>query len=144
MPEQRAFATTASAHNHERVATVDVEGNIVEHSAIPKSSDKIDNFDDGRFVGAHAAKKKIPVSTASVTSIASKACTTEAVVACCTPSAPPSTCNPALHAIVITVQAKTALLIILAYESHVSARCKARSTEPAVLKSSAKRDTDQP
>jgi hypothetical protein len=39
MPEQRAFATTASAHNHERLATVNVEGDIVKHSAIPKLVD---------------------------------------------------------------------------------------------------------
>jgi len=48
MPEQRAFATTASAHNHERLATVDIEGNIVEHSALAKLVDKIDNLDDWR------------------------------------------------------------------------------------------------
>src|SRR4029077_6691113 len=128
MPEQRAFATTASAHNNERLATVDVEGDIVEHGAIPKLVDKIDNLDDWRFVGVHAAKKKIPVSTAFVTNIASKACTTEAVVAWPTPSAPPSTCSPALQAIVITIHAKTTLLIIPEYKSHGSALSSARST----------------
>jgi len=49
MPEQRAFATTTSTHYHERFATVDVEGNIVEHSAIPEFVDEIRYFDDGRL-----------------------------------------------------------------------------------------------
>src|SRR5437763_14992104 len=107
---------------------MDVERDIVEYSAISECTDKINNFDEGGFVGVHTANKKIPVSTAFVTSIASKACTTEAVVAWPTPSAPPSTCNPALHAIVMTIQAKTALLIIPEYKSHVSELCKARKT----------------
>jgi hypothetical protein len=47
MPEQRALATTAPAHDHEGLAAMDVEGDIVEHSAISEFPDKIDNFDDG-------------------------------------------------------------------------------------------------
>src|SRR6266496_6575439 len=85
----------------------------------------------------HAAKKKMPVSTAFMTNIASKACTTEVVVACPTPSAPPSTVSPALHAMVITIQANTTLLIIPEYKSQGSALCSASRMKPAVLKSSA-------
>src|SRR6266581_7607777 len=80
----------------------------------------------------HAAKKKMPVSTAFMTNIASKACTTDPVVAWPTPSAPPSTCSPALQAIVITSQAKTTLLIIPEYKSHVSALSNARRIYQAV------------
>src|SRR6266542_1997901 len=76
----------------------------------------------------HPLIKKIPVRTAFMTNIASNACTTEAVVAWPTPSAPPSTVSPALHAIVMTIQAKTTLLIIPEYKSHVSALSNARST----------------
>src|SRR6266700_6086830 len=128
MPEQCAFAATAAAHNNERLASINAKRNIVEHRALPEFPDEVDDFDDRFAVGIHALKKKIPVRTAFVTSIASKACTTEAVVDWPTPSAPPSTCNPALHAIVMTSQAKTALLIIPEYKSHVSALCKARTT----------------
>src|SRR5262245_46939399 len=92
----------------------------------------------------HPAKKKMPVSTAFMINIASKACTTEVVVACPTPSAPPSTVSPALHAIVITIQANTTLLIIPEYKSQGSALCSASKTYPAVLKSRAKTQTAQP
>ena len=128
MPKQRALATTTSAHNDQSLATMDIERNIVEHSAIPESSDEIVNLDDRFLRCVHAAKKKIPVRTAFMTNMASKACTTEAVVAWPTPSAPPSTFSPALHAIVMTIQAKTALLIIPEYKSQVSALSSARKT----------------
>src|SRR5436190_24182965 len=123
---------------------MDVEGNVVDHNAISEFSDEISYFDDGFFVRVHVPKKKIPVSMAFVTNIASKACTTELVVAWPTPSAPPSTFSPALQAMVMTIQAKTALLIIPEYKSHVSALSKARRTYPAVLKSSAETQTAQP
>jgi hypothetical protein len=48
MAEQRALAATAPAHNHECLAAIDSERDIVDHSAIRESSDQIDNFDDGR------------------------------------------------------------------------------------------------
>src|ERR1041385_996325 len=93
---------------------------------------------------AHALKKKIPVNTAFITSIASKACTTDAVVAWPTPSAPPSTFSPALHEMVIMIQAKTTLLIIPEYKSQASALSSARRMYPAVLKSSAETQTAHP
>src|SRR4029453_6240063 len=92
----------------------------------------------------HPLKKKIDVNTALVTNIANKDCTTATVVAWPTPSAPPWTFSPALHAIVMTIQAKTTLLIIPEYKSQVSALCNASKMYPAVLKSSAKRQTAQP
>ena len=81
MPEQRALSTTAAAHDNQCLASMDVERNIVKHLAISESPDEIVYLDDGFSVIFHAAKKKIPVRTAFITSIASKACTTEAVVA---------------------------------------------------------------
>src|SRR4030095_5963715 len=122
---------------------MNVKRNVIDYRAVSESPDEIGNFDDGLFVRAHAPKKKIPVRMAFVTNIASNACTTELVVACPTPSHPPSTCNPALHAIVMTIQAKTALLIIPEYKSHVSALSTARRIYPAVLKSSAVTQTAQ-
>src|SRR5437899_13084310 len=101
MPEQCALAATAPAHDHERLAAMDGKRNVVDYRAVSEPSDKIDNFDDGLAVRVHALKKKIPVSTAFITSMASRAWTTEAVVACPTPSAPPSTRRPALQAIVM-------------------------------------------
>src|SRR5215470_2492371 len=105
-----------------------IEGNVIEHCAVAECPDEMVHFDDGVSVGTHALKKKIPVNTAFITSIASKASTTDAVVACPTPSAPPSTFRPALQAIVIMIHAKTTLLIIPEYKSHVSALSSARST----------------
>src|SRR5882724_9311458 len=128
MPEQSTLPTTTAAHDNERLATVNVKRNVIDHRAVSEFSDQIGYFDDGFSVSIHALKKKIPVSMALVTSIASSACTTEAVVACPTPSAPPSTFSPALHAIVMTIHANTALLIIPEYKSHVSALSSARST----------------
>ncbi len=60
---------------------MNVERDIIEHCAITESPDEMIYLDEGFCVGAHALKKKIPVNTAFITSIASKACTTEAVVA---------------------------------------------------------------
>jgi hypothetical protein len=55
------------------------------------------------------AKKKTPVSTAFMTSMARSDWTTADVVDCPTPSAPPSTWSPALLAIVIMSLAKTTI-----------------------------------
>src|SRR6266480_3664487 len=123
---------------------MDIERDVVEHRAIAEFSNKAINLDHRFAVSLHALKKKIPVSTAFMTNIASKDCTTAVVVACPTPSAPPSTVSPALHATVMTIQAKTTLLIIPEYKSQVSALCSASRMYPAVLKSSAKRQTAQP
>jgi hypothetical protein len=49
MAEQRALAATAPAHNHERLAAIDSERDIVDHSAIRESSDQIDNLYHGRL-----------------------------------------------------------------------------------------------
>src|ERR1041385_4306417 len=83
-------------------------------------------------------KKKIDVSTALLTNIARSDCTTADVVACPTPSAPPSTCKPALHAIVMMIQANTTLLMMPEYRSQVFALSIARMMKPAVVISSAK------
>ena len=81
MPEQRALAATAASHNHQRLATMDIERNIVEHRSIPESADKIVYFNDDFSVRIHEPKKKIDVNSALVTNIANKDCTTAAVVA---------------------------------------------------------------
>ena len=81
MPEQGALAATAATHDDERLASMNVKRDIIEHRAIAESPDQMFYLDDCFSVGAHALKKKIPVNTAFITSIASKACTTEAVVA---------------------------------------------------------------
>ena len=80
MPEQSALAATASAHDHERIATMYVEGNIVEHGTVSEFPDEMTYLDDSFSVGIHALKKKIPVRIAFITNIASKDSTTEAVV----------------------------------------------------------------
>src|SRR5882724_10709584 len=105
---------------------MDIERDVVEHGAIAKFSNKAVNLDHRFAVSFHPLKKKMPVSTAFMTNIASKACTTAVVVDCPTPSAPPSTVSPALHAIVMMSQAKTTLLIIPEYKSQVSALSRAR------------------
>src|SRR5882762_10916633 len=43
--EQRALPATAPAHDHKRLAAMDVERNVVDHRAITEFSDKVDNFD---------------------------------------------------------------------------------------------------
>ena len=40
MPEQRALAATTAAHDNQRIATMDIERDVVEHRAIPKFSNK--------------------------------------------------------------------------------------------------------
>src|SRR6478672_1643127 len=105
---------------------MDIEGDVVEHSAIAEFSNEAINLNHRFVVSLHAAKKKTPVSTAFMINIASKDCTTAVVVAWPTPSAPPSTVSPALHEIVIMIQAKTTLLIIPEYKSQVSALSSAR------------------
>src|SRR5262249_56188001 len=109
-------------------AAINVERNVIEDCAIAEAANKMIYFDYGFAVGVHALKKKIPVNTAFITNIASKACTTEVVVACPTPSAPPSPFRPPFHAILIIIHAKTTLLIIPEYQSHASALSSARST----------------
>src|ERR1041385_634379 len=128
MPQQGALAAAAAAHDDERLASMDVKRDIIKYYAIAESPDEMINLNNCFSVGAHALKKKIPVNTAFITSIASKACTTEAVVARPTPSAPPSTFRPALHEIVIMIHAKTTLLIIPEYKSQVSELSSARNT----------------
>ena len=81
MPEQGALAATTPAHDDKRLASMNVERDIIEHCAITESPDEMTYLDEGFCVGAHALKKKIPVRMAFITSIASKACTTEPVVA---------------------------------------------------------------
>ena len=81
MSEQCALAAAAAAHNDESFATMNVERNIIEHCAIAESPDEVVYFNDGFSVRIHAAKKNMQVNTAFMTNIASKACTTEAVVA---------------------------------------------------------------
>jgi len=81
MPEQGALAATTPPHNDERLASMNVERDTIEYRAIAEFSDEMLYRNNGFSVGAHALKKKIPVNTAFITNIASKACTTEAVVA---------------------------------------------------------------
>lgn len=81
MSEQGALAATTAAHDDESLASMDVERDIIKHGAVPESPDEMVYLNDCFSIGAHALKKKIPVNTAFITSIASKACTTEAVVA---------------------------------------------------------------
>ncbi len=81
MPEQGALAAATAAHDDERLAPMNVERNIIEHGPIAESPDEVVYFNDGFSVRIHAAKKNMPVNTAFMTNIASKACTTEAVVA---------------------------------------------------------------
>ena len=80
MPEQSALAATASAHDHERIASMYVERDIIEHRAIAESPEEVVYLNDRFSVSIHALKKKIPVNTAFITNIASKDSTTEAVV----------------------------------------------------------------
>src|SRR6476646_2928189 len=105
---------------------MDIEGDVVEHGAIAEFSNKAINLDHRFAVSLHAAKKKLPVSTAFMPNIGGKVCTTAVVVDCPTPSAPPSTFSPALHEIVMMSQAKTTLLIIPEYRSQGSALSSAR------------------
>jgi len=81
VPEQCALAATAASHNHQRLATMDIERNTAEHRSIPESADEIVYFNDGFSAGIHEPKKKIDVNTALVTNMANKDCTTAAVVA---------------------------------------------------------------
>ena len=81
MPEQGALAATAATHDHQRLATMDIERNTVEHRSIPESADEMLYLNDRFSVRIHAPKKKIDVNTALVTNIANKDCTTAAVVA---------------------------------------------------------------
>src|SRR5438445_6710889 len=67
-----------------------VESKAAEHRRTPKAHSRESEFRHSFVIrhlalflrhSHHALKKKIPVNTAFITSIASKACTTEAVVA---------------------------------------------------------------
>ena len=44
--EERAFAATAPAHDHERLAAMDGEGKIIDHGATPEGAGEIGDFDD--------------------------------------------------------------------------------------------------
>jgi hypothetical protein len=46
MTEQCALAATTAAHNHQSLATMDVERQLVEHSAIAEFPDEILYFND--------------------------------------------------------------------------------------------------
>jgi hypothetical protein len=81
VPEESAFAATAAAHDNDCLTPVNIKRNVIEHCAVSEFSDQIAYFDDRLSVSVHPLKKKIPVSTAFITNIASNACTTEAVVA---------------------------------------------------------------
>jgi len=81
VPKQRAFTATTAAHDNDRFAPVNAKRDVIEHCAIAEFSDKVGYFNDFFSIGVHELKKKIPVSTAFITNIASNACTTDAVVA---------------------------------------------------------------
>src|SRR4029077_4511048 len=51
MPEQRAFAAAAPAHDHERLAAANIERDVVEDHAVSEFSDKISNLDYWRVIG---------------------------------------------------------------------------------------------
>jgi len=51
VPEQGAFAATAAAHDDERLASMNVERDIIEHCAITESPDEMFYLDDGRVSG---------------------------------------------------------------------------------------------
>ncbi len=51
MPEQGALAATTAAHNDERLASMNVERDLIEHCAITESPDERQYFDDGRVSG---------------------------------------------------------------------------------------------
>jgi hypothetical protein len=48
VPQQSALTATAAAHDNQRLASMDVEGNIVKHRAIPETPDEMVDLDDGR------------------------------------------------------------------------------------------------
>ncbi len=81
MPKESTLSTTAAAHNNDCLTPVNVKRNVIEDRAVSEFSDEIGYFDDVFCVSIHALKKKIPVSTAFITNIASNACTTDVVVA---------------------------------------------------------------
>jgi len=51
VPEQRALAATASAHDDQRLTSMDVEGNVSEHCAIAESTNEMVYFDDSGVSG---------------------------------------------------------------------------------------------
>ena len=51
MPEQGALAATAAAHDDERLASMNVERDTIEHRAIAESPDEMFYFDDGSVSG---------------------------------------------------------------------------------------------
>jgi hypothetical protein len=59
VPEQSALAATASAHDHERIATMYVEGNIVEHGTVSEFPDEMIYLDDGGRVSGHEQNDEI-------------------------------------------------------------------------------------
>src|SRR5205814_3159195 len=48
--EERAFAATAPAHDHERLAAMNLEREIVDDGATPEGAGEIGDFDDDRSV----------------------------------------------------------------------------------------------
>ena len=71
--QQRALAAAAPAHDHEGLAALDLEREVVDHAAFAEFSDQVFRFDDWLGLRGHAPKKKIEVKIAFVTSMASKA-----------------------------------------------------------------------
>ena len=47
MPEQSALATTAAAHDNQRLAPLNVKRNAIEYGAVSECPDEIVYFDDG-------------------------------------------------------------------------------------------------
>ncbi len=59
MPEQGALAATAAAHDDERLASMNVERDTIEHRAIAESPDEMVYLDDRFSVGAHDRNDEI-------------------------------------------------------------------------------------
>ena len=51
MPEERALAATAAPHDDERLASMNVERDIIEYCAIAESPDEMVYLDDGSVSG---------------------------------------------------------------------------------------------
>jgi hypothetical protein len=46
VPQQSAFAATTPAHDDQRLTSMDVEGNVIEHCAVAESTNEMVYFDD--------------------------------------------------------------------------------------------------
>src|SRR5207244_9663804 len=71
VPEKSALAATAATHDDERLASMNVERDIIEHCALAESPDEMTYLDEGFCVGALALKKTIQIRVALSTSLAS-------------------------------------------------------------------------